>query len=167
MESHEQTLAEHPFLAALEKRHLRQLVDFASPKRFKALQMIFYEGDEANRFYLIQKGKVAIEVPVLGCDAVQLQILGAGQVLGWSWLFPPYHWHFSARAVEPTELIALDARALRAKCEADHDLGYEVLKQLAQVMVQRLEATRERILNVGPPPAGESMPVPRSFGPEE
>jgi CRP-like cAMP-binding protein len=163
MEPLEQTLAQHPFLAGLDSRYLRQLACFASGKQFKPLQMIFYEGDDAKQFYLIREGKVAIEMPMLGCDAIQIQVLGPGDALGWSWLLPPYHWHFSARAVEPTQVIALDGQALRAKCEADHHLGYEVLKRFAQVVVQRLEATRTRVLNLpGAEPASEG-PLVRHF----
>jgi CRP-like cAMP-binding protein len=151
METVDQMLAQHPFLKGLEKRYLRQLASLATPLSFKPLKMIFHEGDDANEFYLIQQGQVAIEMFMLGCEALQIQALEAGEVLGWSWLVPPYHWHFSARAIEPTQVIALDGRALRTRCEEDHDLGYEILKRFTHVVVQRLEATRLRALNVPHP----------------
>jgi CRP-like cAMP-binding protein len=163
MEPLEHTLAQHPFLAGLDRGYLRQLACFASGKQFKPLQMIFHEGNDANQFYLIREGKVALEMPLLGCDAVQIQTLGPGEALGWSWLVPPYHWHFSARAVEPTSVIVLDGQALRAKCEADHHLGYEVLKRFVQVVVQRLEATRNRIVEVPDVQPTNEGPLARHF----
>jgi CRP-like cAMP-binding protein len=88
-------------------------------------------------------------------------LLGEGEVLGWSWLLPPYQWHYSARAIEPTQVIALDGAELRTRCEQDHDLGYEIMKRFALVIVQRLEATRARFLSFPDPgPASESSGHP-------
>jgi CRP/FNR family transcriptional regulator, cyclic AMP receptor protein len=159
MEPLERPLAQHAFLAGLDRRYLRQLAGLASHKSFKTLQMIFHEGDPANELYLICKGKVALETALLGCDAIQIQALGEGEVLGWSWLLPPYQWHYSARALEPTQAIALDGAALRALCERDHDLGYEMMKRFALVIVQRLAATRARFLSFPDP-----SPEPESPG---
>jgi CRP-like cAMP-binding protein len=143
----ERLLTQHAFLAGLDRRYLHQLASLASTKTFAALKMIFDEGQQAKELYLICKGKVAIETALLGCDAIQIQTLGEGEVLGWSWLLPPYQWHYSARAIEPTETIALDGVALRGLCEQDHDLGYEMMKRFALVIVQRLAATRARFLS--------------------
>jgi CRP-like cAMP-binding protein len=163
MEPLERALAQHPFLADLDRRYLQRLVRFASKKSFKALQMIFHEGEEANECYLICDGRVALEMPILGCDAIRVQDVAEGEVLGWSWLLPPYHWHFSARAIAPTQVIALDGRALRTRFEEDHDLGYEILKRFTQVVVQRLVATRGRFLTFsGPRPISE-IPVPVQY----
>ena len=87
---------------------------------------------------------MAIETALLGCESIVIQTLGPGEVLGWSWLLPPYEWHYSARAVEPTEVVALNGKELAARCEADHDLGYEMMKRFALVIVQRLAATHAR-----------------------
>jgi CRP/FNR family cyclic AMP-dependent transcriptional regulator len=163
MESLERALAQHPFLAGLDRRYVRQLLGLASAKKFEPFEVIFHEGNPANTLYLIVKGKVEIETPLLGCAAVPIQALGPGEVLGWSWLLPPYEYHYSARAVEPTEAIALDGRALRGRCEEDHDLGYELMKRFALVIVQRLAATRARFLSFpDPAPAVES---PDLWGP--
>jgi CRP-like cAMP-binding protein len=163
MESLERTLAQHSFLAGLDRRHLRPLLGLASLKGFKAFETIFQEGKPANTLYLIARGKVQVETPLLGCEAVPIQTLGAGEVLGWSWLLPPYEYHYSARAVEPTEAIALDGRALRGRCEEDHDLGYEMMKRFALVIVQRLAATRAAYLSFpDPTPAKEG---PQLWGP--
>ncbi|HVC19880.1 MAG TPA: cyclic nucleotide-binding domain-containing protein [Vicinamibacterales bacterium] len=146
METLEPLLAEHPFSRTLQARHLQVLVGCASNVRFEAGAFLFREGQAADRFYLIREGKVAIEIAAPTATLTMLTVEG-GEVLGWSWLFPPYRWKFDARAIEPTRAIALDAQCLRAKCEADHDLGYDLLKQFALMVEQRLHATRLQLLN--------------------
>jgi CRP/FNR family transcriptional regulator, cyclic AMP receptor protein len=98
-----------------------------------------------NYFYLIGQGTVALGTNVPERGFTTLQVLGAGEVLGLSWLIPPYRWHFSALVVIPVLAIALDATQLREKCEADHEFGYAFMKRLAIVMGQRLKATRIRL----------------------
>lgn len=148
METLEPILAQHPFLKDLEPRHLQTIVGCAANVRFDAGQFIFREGEAAKHFYIIRHGKTALEIFVPGRGPVTIQTLGAGDVLGWSWLFPPYRWHFDARAIELTRAIALDGECLRGKCEADHDLGYELIKRFANVIVERLQATRLQLLDV-------------------
>jgi CRP-like cAMP-binding protein len=144
MQSVERALAQHPFLAGLDNRYLGQLATHATIKRFEALQMIFHEGDPAREWYLICQGTVCIETTLMGCAGIRIDNLGPGEVLGWSWILPPYELHYSARALEATEVIALDGKALVALFEKDHDLGYEMMKRFAQVIVRRLAATRAR-----------------------
>ena len=148
MESLEPILAGHPFFRDLAAPHLALLVGCASNVRFAAGEFIFHAGEAADRFFLVRDGHVAIELAPPGGGALTVQTIGAGHVLGWSWLVPPYHWKFDARAIEPTRALALDGRCLRAKCEADHDFGYELLKRVAQVMEERLQATRLQLLDV-------------------
>jgi CRP-like cAMP-binding protein len=147
MKSLSQTLARHPFLAGLDERGLGSLAGLASFKKFEAGQIIFHEGDPARECYLLCQGKVAIETALMGVAGIQIDTLGEGEVLGWSWLLPPYELHYSARALEPTQAIALDGKALRDRCERDHDLGYELMKRFALVIVRRLAATRARFLS--------------------
>jgi CRP-like cAMP-binding protein len=141
-------LAEHPFLSDLSSQHLDLVVGCASNIRFEAGRYLFRVEEEANQFYIIREGKVAVEIRTPDRGSITVQTIGAGEILGWSWLLPPYQWHFDARAVEPTRAIALDGKCLRAKCENDHDLGYELLKRFAQIMEQRLEATRLQLLDI-------------------
>ncbi len=148
METLEPILAAHPFLKDLESRHLKILVGCASNVRFNPGQYLFHQGEEANQFYLIRHGKVAVEIPAAERGAIVVQTIGEGEVLGWSWLFPPHRWHFDARAVQLTRGIALDGKCLRMKSEEDHDLGYELLKRFSSVIVERLEATRLQLLDV-------------------
>lgn len=148
MRTLETVLAEHPFFAGLEQRYLQIIVGCATNVVFEKGQIIFREGEEANRFYLIRQGRVALEVHAAGIGTLTIQTLDAGDILGWSWLVPPYRWHFDARAVELTRAIALDGECLRRKCEEDHDLGYELLKRFAEIITQRLQATRLQLLDV-------------------
>ncbi len=148
MRSLETILAEHPFFENLDKRHLEVITGCASNVTFKEGELIFREGEEANQFYLIREGRVALEVYAAGAGTITIQTLNAGDILGWSWLVPPYRWHFDARAVEPVRAIALDGECLRRKCEQDHDLGYELLKRFAEIITQRLQATRLQLLDV-------------------
>ena len=148
METLRPILAEHPFFRDLEERHLDLVVGCASNVRFNAGDFIFRHGEEANEFYLVREGMVALEIFVTGRGAVNVQTIGEGQILGWSWLVPPYRWRFDAHATELTRAIALDGKCLRNKSEQDHDLGYQLLKRFATVVQQNLDAARLQILNI-------------------
>ncbi len=140
-------LAKHPFLEGLSPHQLRLLHDNAILIQFNAGELIFREGDPANRFYLIHSGKVALESRAGENGHRLIQALGPGEVLGWSWLFPPYFWHLDARALEPTDAVFFYGTPLRDECEADHDLGYELLKRMAGIVISRLQATRRQLLH--------------------
>ncbi len=114
--------------------------------QFSKGHLIFREGDLANRFYLIREGKVALESRINGGEVVPVLLLGGGDVLGWSWLFPPYYWHFDARVLEPTKAIFFYGTRLREECDEDHDLGYELIKRMAAVAIKRMQAAREQML---------------------
>ncbi len=148
METLERIIAEHPFFAGLESYYMALVVGCASNIRFAPGAYIFKEGGEANEFYLIRTGKVALEVFAPPHKPIIVATLGEGEILGWSWLLPPYQWKFHAHAVESTRAIALDGKCLRTKCEQNHDLGYEFLKRFAQIIERRLEATRLQLLDV-------------------
>jgi len=147
LETLEPIIRKHPFLQGLEPQYIKLIVGCASNVRFKAGQLLFHEGEEANQFYMIREGKVALEIPAPPRRIV-IQTVGEGDVLGWSWLVPPYRWRFDARALDPTRAIALDGKCLRTKSEEDHNLGYELMKRFSNVMVERLEATRLQLLDV-------------------
>jgi CRP-like cAMP-binding protein len=148
MENLERIIAEHPFFEGLDSEFTRLMVSCASNVRFKAGTYILKEGDPANTFYLIREGKVAVEVFAPQRQPIIVATLSVGELLGWSWLLPPFQWKFHARAIDGVRAIALDGKCLRTKCEENHDLGYAVLKRFAQIMEQRLEATRLQLLDV-------------------
>jgi CRP-like cAMP-binding protein len=148
MENLERIIAEHPFFEGLDSDFTKLMVSCASNVRFKAGTYILKEGDPANTFYLIREGKVAVEVFAPQRQPIIVATLSVGELLGWSWLLPPFQWKFHARAIDGVRAIALDGKCLRTKCEENHDLGYAVLKRFAQIMEQRLEATRLQLLDV-------------------
>ena len=141
-------LAEHPFLRQLDGRYPQLLAAAAKSVKFATGSYLLLERRPATSFYLIQEGKVALEVNGAERGQIVIETIGAGECLGWSWLFPPYTWHLSARAMEPVVAIALDSREVRAQCEADHSLGYEMMKRVAGVLMLRLQATRFALLDV-------------------
>ena len=110
--------------------------------------MVFREGDPAETFYVVRSGAVALEAHAPARGELTIETLGAGEVLGWSWLFAPYRWHFDARALSRVRATAFDATCLRAKCDDDTALGYDLMKRFAQVMIERLQWTRLRLLDV-------------------
>jgi len=144
----EPILAEQPFLKSLSPEHLQLLVGCASNVRYEAGQYLLRESEEAQQFFIIRHGRVAIEIYAPHRGPITIETIGAGDVLGWSWLVPPYNWRFDARAIELTRAIALDGKCLRSKCEEDHHLGYELLNRFLHVIDRRLQATRFQLLDV-------------------
>lgn len=141
-------VALHPFLAGMNRTHLTLLTDCAVTRHFNPGQTILREGEFANGFYLIETGKVALESEAGFRESIAIQTIDAGDLLGWSWMFPPYVWQFTARAVEPTTALFFYAAILREYCEKDHSLGYELLKRISAVMVTRLQAAHDQMLSL-------------------
>lgn len=148
MENLEKILSDHPFMKGLESKYLKLIVGCASNVRFDAGTPIFREGEDADQFYIIRHGRVALEVHDGGRGPIPVETLGEGDILGWSWLVPPYKWRFDAHAVDLTRAIALDGKCLRKKCLEDHSLGYELLMRLMPVITDRLQATRIQLMDV-------------------
>ena len=141
-------VALHPFLAGMNPRQLALLTDCAMPVHFRKGQTILREREMANRFYLIESGKVVLESGEGFGDPVIVETIGPGDLLGWSWMFPPYTWHFTARAAEPTEAIFFYGTILRDYCERDPSLGYELFKRITPIMLKRLQAARTKMLSI-------------------
>lgn len=134
-----------PIFNGLTEEHLEILSGAAVRTNFQAGQLIFRQGEQANRFYLIESGKVGLISEAQG-ETSRFAALGANEVLGWSWLFPPHAWNFTARAIVPTRAIFFHGTQVREACEADHDLGYELMKRFSAVMVQRLQSSRAELI---------------------
>ena len=142
----EKEVAAHPFLIGMADHHVRLLADCATRSHFHAGGIIFREGEDANRFYLIIHGKVGLESSTLG-EPIRIEEIHDGDLLGWSWLFPPYAWHFTARALEETDAIFFYGTILRGYCEKDRSLGFELFKRMSLVMLRRLQAARQKLLS--------------------
>lgn len=148
METIAQILAKHPFFADFAPEHVDLVAGCARNCRFNAGEYLTREGDPADHFYLIRHGMVSLEVTTPGHPPIVVTTLHDGDIVGASWLAPPYRSMFDARAAELTRAISIDARCLRGKCEEDHHLGHEMMKSVLSVMAKRLQATRMQILDV-------------------
>jgi CRP-like cAMP-binding protein len=144
----ESVLAGVPLLEGLDTDELRLLAGCAGNVHFEAGEHLFRKGDPADVFYVIRHGSVALETFVPARGPMLIETIEAGEVLGWSWLFPPYRWHFDARALSVVRATTFDGGCLRAKCESDPALGYDLMKRFAQVVIERLQWTRLRLLDV-------------------
>jgi len=144
----EDTIRAHAFFAGVSEEFCKLVVGCAKNVHFDAGQYLGHEGDPADHIYLVRQGRVAFEIAAPGRGPIIFQTIGEGEVVGVSWLIPPYHWSYDAKAVDFVRAIAIDATCLRDKCEADHDLGYEMMKRFVPVLIQRLHGTRLQLLDV-------------------
>lgn len=142
------TLARHPFLRGLSDEHNALLAGVATRVHVPAKQRLFEEGDAADRFWLLDGGPVALDMFVPGKGHLVVETLGMGDVLGWSWLFPPYRWRFGAVARANVDAVEFDGRAVRRMCAEDKDLGYELTNRFLAVVLHRLQAARMRLIEV-------------------
>jgi CRP/FNR family cyclic AMP-dependent transcriptional regulator len=145
----ENLLAEHPFMEGIGSRFLPLLIPAASLVEISAGDPIFHQDNPAEHLFLIQHGRVGLESTVAGRETVKIQTLRAGEAFGWSWLFPPFRWHFSARALAGTRLIVLDAVTLRHWCKVEPEFGYQLVLRVAGVMLRRLQSTRIQLVKLG------------------
>jgi CRP-like cAMP-binding protein len=148
METLSDQLAAHPFLAEFTPHEVQRLASWANRASFAAGTRIFEEGGHADGFWLIRDGHVRLDTTVPGRGVLTVETLGPGTVLGWSWLFEPYQWHFGAVAVEPTFALWLNGAGVRRLCEQEPDLGYKLLTRFLNVVVDRLQNTRIRLLDL-------------------
>jgi CRP-like cAMP-binding protein len=137
-----------PVFAGLDGRFAVQLAGCARTSGFDGGASIFREGDPADVFYIVRRGRVALELFVPSRGSLTIETLEPGEVVGWSWLFPPYRWHFDARAVTAVRAVAVDGACLRGKCDDDPALGYDLMRRFSAVMIERLQATRMRLLDL-------------------
>jgi CRP/FNR family transcriptional regulator, cyclic AMP receptor protein len=147
------SLAAHPFLHGMPPEQLDALAEAARDVRFPAHHRLFEDGGNSGRFWLIRSGTVALDLHMPGQGPMVIETLGMGELLGWSWLFPPYRWAFGAVAVRPVGAFEFDASAVRARCASDPALGYELTQRVARVLAHRLQATRVRLIARSAPPA--------------
>lgn len=148
MKGIDEIVREHPFFQGLDPDFCDLVCGCAKNMRFNAGEYLFQEGGAADMLYLIRHGRVALETHRPGQSPVCFQTVGEGDLVGLSWLVPPYRWSYDARALEVTRAIGMDATCLRNKCDADHSLGYEVMQRLVPILVNRLQATRWQVMDV-------------------
>jgi len=148
METLAELIASSPVFAGMTDEDLALIAGCAWNIGFKVDEVLFREGDDADTFYLVRRGRVSLELHTPDRGGIVIDTAEPGDVVGWSWLFPPYHWHYDARAVENVRAIAFDGACLRGKSTEDTRLGYDLMQRFAAVMIDRLKHTRFRLLDV-------------------
>jgi CRP-like cAMP-binding protein len=143
-----EVVAAHPLLAGLPAAIVDEVAGCARNVAFPAGSLLLAEGDPADTAFLLRRGRVAIEVQAPGRGALVIETVGPGSVVGWSWLVPPYAWRFDARAMDPVGAIALNAACLREKAGQDPTAGYALMTRVARILLDRLQATRVRLLDI-------------------
>jgi CRP-like cAMP-binding protein len=155
MDTIEDLIAAVPAFEGMSPDHLSLIAGCAQNRTFEPDRPLMREGDPADEFFVIRRGRVALETFVPNRGALTLETIEGGELLGWSWLVPPFRTHLDARALATTHTIAFDAACLRGKADADPVLGYELMRRFVPVIVERLQATRVRLLDVYGPIAAQ------------
>ena len=141
-------LAEQGFFADMGAEHLDTIAGCGHNATYSDGEHLFREGRPADTFHLVRHGRVAVEILVPGRGPLVVDTRDEGEVVGWSWLFPPYRWRLDARAVGVVRTVAIDGHCLREKAEADHDLGYALIRRITAVIIGELEATRLQLVDL-------------------
>lgn len=150
-EATKKLISGHALFADLDPQHIHTLAEFSTERQIPAGQNLFTQGQPASNFYMIVDGKVIVETPAIYGPTLQLQKLGKGRILGWSWMIPPYRWHFQARAEADSTVIEFDGTRLLEIAEKDPAFGYQLLKRFAALMGDRLESARRRMMDAWNP----------------
>lgn len=145
-------LARNAFLEGLDAATIDLLVVNARTRHLEANEILARHDDIADRFFIVCSGRIALEVPAIEGPNLEVQSIGPGDPVGWSWLIPPYKWQFRARAVEAGDLLEVDGKSIRAQCEQDSRLGYELMKRFAGLMSERMVHARRKMMDAWNPP---------------
>jgi len=141
-------VAAHPLLAGLPGDVVTQVAGCARNVAYAPGELLLAEGDAADTLFLVRRGRIAIEIRAPGRGSIVVETLGPGAAVGWSWLFPPYRWQFDARAIDSVGVVAVDGACLRAKADTDDAFGHQLVTRVAAVLLERLQATRIRLLDL-------------------
>ena len=148
MKTLESIVAKHPFFDGLQPAYLELITGCAANHVIKAGEFLFHEGEEAQQFFVIREGTLKLLVQMPAAGEIILQTIHSGEIVGWSWLFSPYRWHFSSRAATELRVLTFDGACLRQKCDADTGFGYEFMKRFSRIMMERLQATRLQLIDL-------------------
>jgi CRP/FNR family transcriptional regulator, cyclic AMP receptor protein len=140
-------LAAQPVLAGLEAGDLDLMAGCGRNRVAEVGAFLASEDDPADQFFVLRAGRVALEIDSPTGPLV-IETIGPGQLVGWSWIFPPHRWVYDVEVLEEAHVVAIDAACLRAKCDSDTAFGYRVMQRFAQVVAERLAATRLRLLDL-------------------
>jgi CRP/FNR family cyclic AMP-dependent transcriptional regulator len=140
-------LSAHEFFSGFSDDVLNFLCQCSSTHSLKNGQILFRHGENADKFYVVRQGRLSIQIPAIMGPPLEIQSLGKDQVLGWSWLIPPYKWSFQAKAEADAELLMFDGKLILARCEQEPAFGYALLKKFAALMSLRLDAARRKMMD--------------------
>jgi len=140
-------LSAHEFFCGFSDDVLKFLWECSSTREIKKGQILFLQGEHADKFYVVRSGLISIQMPAIMGPTLEIQTVDEDQVLGWSWLISPYRWNFQTKAEEDSELLQFDGVAILARCEQEPKFGYELLKKFAGLMSVRLNAARQKMMN--------------------
>jgi CRP-like cAMP-binding protein len=134
----------HPFFEGMDRSHVDFIAGCAENRRFKAGQFMMLMGKDAQEFYMIRSGRVAVEMDA-GNRTYNVQTIGEGGIIGWSWLHPPLSTRYDVRVIEDVSAFAFNAQCVREKCEADHEFGFNITRRFMKLVIERLMATRVQL----------------------
>jgi CRP-like cAMP-binding protein len=140
-------LQSHTIFSGLESEHLGVLADHAQERSAVAGELLFKQDEAAEHFYILLDGTIEVEVPAIMGPALIVQSLGADDILGWSWLIPPYKWAFEAKVRNDSRVLVFDGKALLQHCEEHNDFGYALMKRFTALMSERLHAARLKMMD--------------------
>ena len=119
-------LSNHEFFSEFSDDVLKFLCECSSTREIKKGQILFRQGEHADKFYVIRNGRISLQMPAIMGPTLEIQTLDKDQVLGWSWLISPYQWNFQTKAEEDSELLQFDGTAILARCKQEPKFGYEL-----------------------------------------
>ncbi len=144
----EELLATHEFFRGLPEEYIKLIAGCTKNRVFEEGDFLIRQGEEANSFFLIREGRATVELHGADRGPIVIDSLEEGEVVGWSWLFPPYEWSFDVLASTRTNVLVMDGECLRGKCDDNHDLGYQFMKRFSSIFTDRLTATRLQLLDL-------------------
>ena len=140
-------LSAHEFFSEFSDDDLKFLCECSSMREIKKGQILFLQGENADRFYVVRNGRISLQMPAIMGQILEIQTVDEDQVLGWSWLISPYKWNFQTEVEEDSELLQFDGVAILARCEQEPKFGYELLKKFAALMSVGLNAARQKMMD--------------------
>ena len=140
-------LSAHEFFSEFSDDVLKFLCECSSMREIKKGQILFLQGEHADKFYVVRSGRISLQMPAIMGPTLEIQAVDEDQVLGWSWLISPYKWNFQTKAEDDSELLQFDGAAILARCEQDPKLGFELVKKFAALMSVGLNAARLKMMD--------------------
>jgi len=140
-----------PKVSTLPPEHRERLMAFAEDVYFESGHRLFEEQDRADRFWIVKTGAITLDAKVPGRGSPVIETLRHGELVGLSWLFPPYLCQSGAEAMTPVRAYEFDGAAVRSMCRTDPEFGASVMFWVGQILAHRLQVTRVRLLDLYAP----------------